>query len=35
MRQVLTYTFCVTNVVKAGLTYEPAKNVETCDTITG
>jgi len=35
MKQVLTYTFCVTNVVKAGLTYEPDKNVETCDTITG
>ncbi len=30
-----TYNFCVTDVVKAGMTYVPSANVETCDTITG
>jgi hypothetical protein len=35
MRDVLTYTFCVTNVVEDGLTYDPGANVETCDSITG
>ncbi len=29
-----TYTFAVTNIVKAGLTYDPAANVETSDSIT-
>jgi hypothetical protein len=29
-----TYTFTVTNVTKAGLTYDPASNVETSDSIT-
>jgi hypothetical protein len=29
-----TYEFCVTNVVKAGYLYDPAQNIETCDTIT-
>lgn len=28
-----TYYFCVTNVAKSGWTYEPDKNVETCDEI--
>jgi subtilisin family serine protease len=27
------YEICVTNVVKAGYVYDPAQNVETCDTI--
>jgi len=29
-----TYEFCVTNVVKSGYIYDPAQNLETCDTIT-
>ena len=29
---VTTFTFCVTNVTHASLTYDPAANVETCDT---
>jgi hypothetical protein len=29
-----TWTFCVTNVVKSGWTYDDASNVETCDQIT-
>jgi hypothetical protein len=28
------YEFCVTDVVKAGFVYDPAQNLETCDTIT-
>ncbi len=28
-----TITFCVTNVVKSGYTYDPAMNVETCNSI--
>jgi len=29
-----TWTFCVDDVVRSGWTYDPAANVETCDTIT-
>ena len=29
---VTTFSFCVTNVTHAALTYDPAANVETCDT---
>jgi protein phosphatase methylesterase 1 len=29
-----TFTFCVTNVVASGYTYDSAMNVETCDSIT-
>lgn len=29
-----TFTFCVTNVTKSGLTYDTSANVETCDSIT-
>ena len=29
-----TYTFTVTNAVKTGLTYDPAANAETTDSIT-
>ncbi len=29
---VTTFTFCVNNVTHASLTYDPAANVETCDT---
>jgi beta-glucanase (GH16 family) len=28
-----TFTFCVTGITKAGMTYDPATNGETCDTV--
>jgi len=29
-----TYTLCVTDVTKAGYSYDPTTNVETCDSLT-
>ena len=28
-----TFTFCITGITKAGMTYDPSANVETCDSV--